>query len=227
MRLLLIEDDVMVGRALRTGLTQDEHAVDWVQTAAAAHLAWIAPSAELVPYDAVIVDLGLPDGNGIDLICKARARGAKSMVLVVTARGQIAHRVAGLDAGADDYMVKPIDLDELSARMRAVERRRDGRDGELRIFGGLTIDAPARAVTLDSRPIDLTAQELAVLLALARRPNAIVSRTSIEESLYSWDSAVGSNTVEVHIHRLRRKLGARTIETHRGIGYRLVEPPPA
>lgn len=225
MRMLLIEDDVMVGRALKTGLTQDEHAVDWVQTATAAHSAWIAPSAELVPYDAVIVDLGLPDGNGIDLICQARARGAKSMVLIVTARGQIADRVAGLDAGADDYMVKPIDLDELAARMRAVERRRDGRDGELRVFGGLMIDAAARAVTLHSQPVDLTAQELAVLLALARRPNAIVSRTNIEESLYSWDSPVGSNTIEVQIHRLRRKLGTRTIETHRGIGYRLVEPP--
>ncbi len=216
----------MVGRALKAGLTQDEHAVDWVQTAAAAHAAWIAPSVELVPYEVVIVDLCLPDGNGIDLIAKARARGARSTILIVTARGQIADRIAGLDAGADDYMVKPIDLDELAARMRAVERRRNNRDGELRIFGALTIDVAAHAVTLHGQPVNLTAQELAVLLALARRPNAIVSRTNIEESLYNWDNAVESNTIEVQIHRLRRKLGAETIETHRGIGYRLVGPPP-
>lgn len=214
----------MVGRALRTGLAQDGHAVDWVQTAALAQAAWIAPAAEQMPYDAVIVDMGLPDGNGVDLIRKARARGAKSVVLVATARGQIADRIAGLDAGADDYMVKPIDLDELAARLRAVERRLSGRNGNTHVLGALTIDPQARTVTLQGRPIELTAQEYAVLWALARRPNAIVSRARIEESLYNWDKAVESNTIEVQIHRLRRKLGTATILTQRGLGYRLVEP---
>lgn len=224
MRMLLIEDDPMVGRALKAGLTQDGHAVDWVQTARAAHTAWVAPAAEMVPYDAVIVDAGLPDGSGIELIRQARAGGDKSVVLVATARGQVADRVAGLDAGADDYMVKPIDLDELSARLRAVERRLSGREGSLHVFGELVIDAKARTVTLRGKPVDLTAHEFAVLLALARRPNAIVPRARIEDSLYSWDKSVESNTVEVQIHRLRRKLGNKTIQTHRGLGYRLVEP---
>jgi len=217
----------MVGRALKVGLTQDRHAVDWVLTAAAAHSSWIAPAVEMVPYEAIIIDLGLPDGSGIELIRQARARGSKAMVLVVTARGKVAERVAGLDAGADDYMVKPIDLDELSARLRAVERRLSGRDTERYVFGGLAIDAMAHAVTLNNQPIGLTAQEFAVLLALGRRPGAIVSRSRIEEHLYNWDSAIGSNTVEVQIHHLRRKLGAKTIETHRGLGYRLVAPMPS
>jgi two-component system response regulator QseB len=224
--MLLIEDDAMVGRALRTGLAQDGHAVDWVQTAALAEAAWIVPAPEHMPYDAVIVDVGLPDGNGIDLIRKARARGAKNVVLLVTARGRIADRVAGLDAGADDYMVKPVDLDELSARLRAVERRLSGRDGGTHVLGALSIDPQARIVTLQGQAVDLTAQEYAVLWALARRPNAIVSRARIEEGLYNWDRTVESNTVEVQIHRLRRKLGATTIVTHRGLGYRLVEPEP-
>ena len=217
----------MVGRALKAGLTQDRHAVDWVLTAVAAHSAWIAPAVEVAPYEAVIIDLGLPDGSGLELVRQARARGSKAMVLVVTARGKVADRVAGLDAGADDYMVKPIDLDELSARLRAVERRLSGRDSERYIFGGLSIDALAHAVTLHNHPIGLTAQEFAVLLALGRRPGAIVSRSKIEEHLYNWDSAVASNTVEVQIHHLRRKLGTKTIETHRGLGYRLVAPVPS
>lgn len=216
----------MVGRALKAGLTQDGHAVDWVQTAAAAHSAWLAPAVDRVPFEAAVVDLGLPDGNGTDLIRTARARGAKTLILAATARGEIAERVAGLDAGADDYMVKPIDLEELTARLRAVERRRAGRDAEKLVFGGLTIDAQARTVALHGRDIDLTAQEFAVLLTIGRRPGTIVSRAQIEESLYNWEKTVGSNTVEVQIHHLRRKLGATTIETHRGLGYRLVEPPP-
>lgn len=215
----------MVGRALKAGLNQDQHATDWVQTVSAAHSAWLAPSSEIVPYDAVIVDLGLPDGSGIDLIRQARARKIKTVVLIVTARDRVNDRIAGLDAGADDYMVKPIDLDELAARLRAIDRRKSGRTDELRVLGALTIDALARTVTLHGQPVTLTAQEFAVLLALVRRPGAIVSRARIEEALYSWEKSVESNTIEVHIHRLRRKLGVKTIETHRGQGYRLVERP--
>jgi len=215
----------MVGRALKAGLTQDRHATDWVQTTAAARSAWLAPSPEVVPYDAVIVDLGLPDGSGLDLIRQARARKVGSVILIVTARDRINDRIAGLDAGADDYMVKPIDLEELSARLRAIDRRISGRHDELRVFGALTIDEPARVVTLRGEPVSLTAQEFTVLLTLARRPGAIVSRNRLEEALYNWDSAVESNAIEVHIHRLRRKLGMETIQTRRGQGYSLGEAP--
>ena len=227
MRVLLIEDDAMVGRALKAGLAQDGHAADWVQTASAARSAWLDPSSDMVPYDAVIVDLGLPDGSGLDLIRKARARGTQSLILIVTARGRVADRIAGLDAGADDYMVKPIDLDELAARLRAIERRLVGRSGERRVFGELVIDGLAKTVTLHGKAVDVTAQEFALLMALIRRPGAIVSRARLEEALYNWDSEVDSNIIEVQIHRLRRKLGAKTIETHRGLGYRLIEPAPS
>ena len=225
MRILLIEDDAMIGRALRAGLTQDRHATDWVQTASAARAAWLAPSAEHLPYDVVIVDLSLPDGSGIDLIRQARSRKIDSGILIVTARGRIDDRIAGLDAGADDYMVKPIDLEELAARLRAIDRRQGGRISHVQRLGGLAIDSLARTVTLHGEPIALTAQEFAVLLALLRRPGAVISRSQIEEALYDWDHSVESNTIEVQIHRLRRKLGVKTIQTHRGLGYCLVEPP--
>ncbi len=224
MRILLIEDDAMVGRALKAGLAQDGHAADWVQTASAADSAWLSLGPDVAPYDAVIVDLGLPDGSGIDLIRKARARNIKSAIIIVTARGRVADRIAGLDAGADDYIVKPLDLDELAARLRAIERRLAGRTDETRVFGALRIDPIARTVTLNGQAVDLTAQEFAILMALIRRPGAIVSRARIEEALYNWERAVESNTIEVQIHRLRRKLGASTIQTHRGQGYRLVAP---
>ena len=224
MRILLIEDDPMVGRALKAGLAQDGHAADWVQTASAAHSAWLSLSNEVDPYDAVIVDLGLPDGSGTELIRKARARAARALILIVTARGKISDRIAGLDAGADDYMVKPIDLDELAARLRALERRLIGHPGERRTFGALVIDAQGQTVLLHEKHVDVSGQEFALLLALSRRPGAIVSRAKLEEALYSWDHTIESNTIEVQIHRLRRKLGSKTVETHRGLGYRLVEP---
>ncbi len=224
MRILLIEDDPMVGRALKVGLAQDGHAADWVQSACAAQSTWLSLSIELDPYDGVIVDLGLPDGSGVELIRKARRRGVKSVILIVTARGKVSDRIAGLDAGADDYMVKPVDLEELSARLRALERRITGHPGERRTFGSLVIDAREHTVSLRAKPVDVSAQEFALLLALSRRPGAIVSRARLEESLYSWEHAIESNTIEVQIHRLRRKLGAATVETHRGLGYRLVEP---
>lgn len=224
MRILLIEDDPMVGRALKVGVSQDGHAADWVATAAAAQAAWLDLAPDVLPYDAVLVDVGLPDGHGIDLIRKARARGYTGATLIITARGRIADRILGLDAGADDYMVKPIDLNELAARLRAVERRLAGRTEERCVFGSLTVDTMAHTVSLRGKPIDLTAQEFALLLALIHRPGAIVSRSKLEEALYDWNSAVESNIIEVQIHRLRRKLGAKTIENRRGLGYRLVEP---
>jgi two-component system, OmpR family, response regulator QseB len=223
MRLLLIEDDLMLGRPLLTGLRQDGHATDWVRFAADAHSAWLAPKPSIVPYEVIVLDLGLPDGSGLDLLRSARARGLRTPVLIVTARDRIADRVAGLDAGADDYMVKPIDLDELAARLRALDRRSGGRLENRIVLGDLAIDPVARSAILADKPVDLTAREFALLIALARRPGATVSREQLEEALYGWDDAADSNTIEVYIHHLRRKLGASAIETLRGLGYRLVE----
>ena len=220
MRLLLVEDDAMLGAALRAGLRQDGHAVDWVRSADEAHTAWIA-AGRAAAYDAVVLDLGLPDGSGIDLLKQARQRRIATPVLIATARDRVADRIAGLDAGADDYMVKPIDLDELAARLRAVERRVAGRSEPAIVIGEITIDPATRSVTRGDQPVDLTARELAVLLALARRPGATVSREQLVEALYGWDESIDSNAIDVHLSHLRRKLGAEAIETQRGLGWRL------
>ncbi|MEW5878889.1 MAG: response regulator transcription factor [Pseudomonadota bacterium] len=224
MRLLLVEDDAMLGAALRAGLRQDGHAVDWVRTADEARAAWLVSPEAGAAYDAVVLDLGLPDGSGVDLVRQARACGLDTPILIATARDRIADRIAGLDAGADDYMVKPIDLDELAARLRALERRAAGRSAPLIELGHITIDPAARRVTRSGVPIDLTAREFALLLALARRPGAVLTRAQLAETLYGWDESVESNAVDVHIHHLRRKLGAALIETRRGLGYRLAAP---
>jgi len=220
MRLLLVEDDTMLGAALRAGLRQDGHVVDWVQTANDADSAWLA-QGDNAPFDAVVLDLGLPDGTGLALLQRARNRGLPTPVIIATARDRIADRVAGLDAGADDYMVKPIDLDELNARLRALDRRAAGRTESVIALGDVAIDATSRRVTRQGRTVELTARETAVLLALARRPGVTVSRAQLLESLYGWNESVESNTVDVHIHHLRRKLGAGLIETQRGLGWRL------
>jgi two-component system, OmpR family, response regulator QseB len=220
MRLLLVEDDAMLGAALRAGLRQDGHAVDWVRGADEADSAWIA-AGNAAAYDAVVLDLGLPDGSGLDLLRRARQRQLKTPVLIATARDRVADRIAGLDTGADDYMVKPIDLDELAARLRAIERRVAGRSEPAIVVGELSIEPATRCVMLGGQPVDLTARELAVLLALARRPGITVSREQLVEALYGWDEAIESNAIDVHIHHLRRKLGAEVIETQRGLGWRL------
>ena len=220
MRLLLVEDDAMLGAALRAGLRQDGHAVDWVRSANEAHTAWIA-AGKTVDYDAVVLDLGLPDGSGLDLLQRARQRRMATPVLIATARDRVADRIAGLDSGADDYMVKPIDLDELAARLRAIERRVAGRAEPAIEIGDIAIDPATRSVTRGGQLVDLTARELAVLLALARRPGATVSRDQLVEALYGWDESIESNAIDVYIHHLRRKLGADVIETQRGLGWRL------
>ena len=220
MRLLLVEDDSMLGAALKAGLQQDGHAVDWVRTADEADTAWIAVG-KAAAYDAVVLDLGLPDGSGIDLLRRARQRRIATPVLIATARDRVADRIAGLDAGADDYMVKPIDLDELAARLRAIERRVIGRAESAIVIGDIAIDAATRSVVKASQPVDLTARELAILLALAKRPGVTVSRDQLVEALYGWEGSIESNAIDVHIHHLRRKLGADVIETQRGLGWRL------
>ncbi|MEO8630912.1 MAG: response regulator transcription factor, partial [Betaproteobacteria bacterium] len=203
MRLLLIEDDAMIGDAVRTGLRQDGFAVDWVRDAEAGDAA--AKSEE---YALVLLDLGLPRKSGLDWLRDARRRGVATPVLILTARDAVADRITGLDAGADDYLVKPFDLDELAARVRALLRRRAGRVEPLLKHGDLTLDPATHEARFKDDPIILSAREYALLAALLERPGAILSRGQLEQRLYGWGEEVESNTVEVHIHHLRKKLGA-------------------
>jgi DNA-binding response OmpR family regulator len=216
MRLLLVEDDAMIGAAAQQGLRQEGHTVDWVRDGREAD----AAAANGV-YDLVLLDLGLPRKNGLELLRGWRTRGLEMPVLIVTARDAVKDRVAGLDAGADDYLVKPFDLDELSARVRAVLRRRAGRAASVLRVGELEIDASARRVRWKGREVALSAREYALLEALADRPGAYLTRAQLEERLYGWDEEIASNAVEVHIHALRRKLEPGLIRNVRGLGYAL------
>ena len=216
MRLLLVEDDPMIGAAAQQGLRQEGHTVDWTRDGREAELA-IANGI----YDLVVLDLGLPRRDGLSLLRALRAKGEKVPVLIVTARDAVSDRVAGLDAGADDYLVKPFDLDELAARVRAVLRRRSGRADALLRVGDLEIDAATRQVRWKGRDVALSAREYALLEALADRPGAYLTRAQLEERLYGWDEEIASNAVEVHIHALRRKLDPALIRNVRGMGYTL------
>ena len=218
MRLLLVEDDAMIGAAAREGLRQEGHAVDWVRDGAQAE----AAAANGV-YDLVLLDLGLPRRDGLSVLRNLRGRHNDVPVLVITARDAVADRVAGLDAGADDYLVKPFDFDELAARVRAVLRRRSGRSSATLRAGELEIDTAARRVRWKGRDVALSAREYALLEALADRPGAFLSRSQLEERLYGWDEEIGSNAVEVHIHALRRKLDPSLIRNVRGLGYSLAK----
>jgi two-component system response regulator QseB len=216
MRLLLVEDDPMIGAAAREGLRQEGHAVDWVrdgrdaETAAAGGL-----------HDVVLLDLGLPRRDGLEVLRALRARGSKVPVIVITARDAVTDRVAGLDAGADDYLVKPFDLDELAARVRAVARRRSGNAASSLQVGDLHIDTSAKRVRWKGREVALSAREYALLEALADRPGQYLSRAQLEDRLYGWGEELASNAVEVHIHALRRKLAPGLIRNVRGLGYAL------
>ena len=219
MRLLLVEDDAMIGAAAQQGLRGEGHTVDWVRDAKGADAA--LHGAE---YDLVLLDLGLPHRDGLSLLREWRSRGRELPVLIVTARDAVADRIAGLDAGADDYLVKPYDLDELSARIRAVVRRRTGRADSTIRTGELAIDTAAKRVVWRGQPVELSAREYALLEALAIRPGAHLTRAQLEERLYGWDEEIASNAVEVHIHALRRKLDPALIRTVRGLGYTLAGP---
>ncbi|HET9598537.1 MAG TPA: response regulator transcription factor [Anaeromyxobacteraceae bacterium] len=214
MRLLVVEDDRMLGESLRKGLRQQGHAVDWVQDGEAAEGALAGE-----PYDVVLLDLGLPRKGGMAVLRDLRARRQRVPVLVLTAQDAVADRVAGLDAGADDYLVKPFDLDELAARIRALQRRSSGRAEPALVHGRLRLDPAAHEVTLDGAPVALSAREFALLHALLEHPGRPLSRTRLEERLYGWGEEVESNAVEVHVHALRRKLGPEWIRTLRGVGY--------
>ena len=216
MRVLVVEDDAMIGRAVTDGLQADGHAVDWVRDGAAAELALLHG-----PYELAVLDLGLPRKDGLDVLKSLRHSRVDVPVLIITARDAVADRVAGLDHGADDYLVKPFDLDELLARARAVVRRRAGRASPEIVYGALTLDPVKRRVEFRGAPVELSAREFAVLEALMREPGAVVSRTKLEDSVYGWGEEVGSNSVEVHLHHLRRKLDAKLIRNVRGVGYRI------
>ena len=214
MRLLLVEDDPMIGAGVQPGRKQDGRTVDWVRDGAAAELA-VADGV----YEVILLDLGLPRKSGLELLAGLRRKGVATPVLVITARDSVADRVKGLDAGADDYLVKPFDLDELSARIRALTRRQGGRASPVIEVGSLALDPAKHVVTLGGAPIALSKREFSLLHALMKQPGVPLSRAQIEESLYGWDEEIESNAVEVYIHSLRRKLGAERIRNVRGVGY--------
>jgi DNA-binding response OmpR family regulator len=216
MRLLLIEDDAMIGRAVRQGLGDAGFTVDWVTDGRAAELA-LGNGV----YDLAILDLGLPGKDGMALLNELRARRDALPVLVVTARDAVADRIAGLNAGADDYVLKPFDLDELVARVRALLRRRAGGASPVLECGSLVMDPVRREVNHGGQAVQLSAREFALLEALMQRPGAVLSREQLEDTIYGWGEEVGSNAVEVHLHNLRRKLGADTIRNVRGVGYKV------
>lgn len=214
MRVLLVEDDPMIGKSVQQGLRQDGHTADWLRDGQQAELALAT-----TPYDILLLDLGLPGRSGLDVLARLRRSANSIPVLVITARDAIADRIRGLDAGADDYLVKPFDLDELSARMRAVQRRHAGRAEPVIENGPLRLNPATHEVTLDGTPVTLSAREFALLQALLEQPGVPLSRARLEEKLYGWGDEIESNAVEVYIHSLRRKLGAEQIKNIRGVGY--------
>ncbi len=218
MRILLVEDDPQLGDGLTVGLRQAGFAVDWVKDGHAADHALHAES-----FDLVVLDLGLPRLSGMDVLSRARQRGQAMPILILTARDATGDKVSGLDAGADDYLVKPIDLDELTARIRALARRSAGRAAPLLTHGDLALDPAAHIVTLAGQPVELSSREFSLLQMLLENTGRVLSRTQLEQSLYGWRDEPDSNALEVHIHHLRKKLGSDLIRTLRGVGYTIAK----
>lgn len=214
MRILLVEDDRMIAQALARALRQEGHAVDCVADGRSA-----AAALHSTRFDLVLLDLGLPGRDGLDVLRELRGRGDAIPVIIVTARDDVGERIAGLDAGADDYVVKPFDLDEVAARIRSVLRRAAGRGEPCIRHRGITLDPVAHIVERDGKPVVLSAHEFSVLEALMQRPGSVLSRAQLEERLYGWGESVESNAIEVYVHGLRRKLGNDAIRTLRGVGY--------
>jgi len=219
-RILLVEDDTLLGDGIRTGLRQDGYAVDWVTQGEAAEQA-LATDA----FDLVVLDLGLPGRDGLSVLQQLRRGGNDTPVIILTARDTVADRIQGLDGGADDYLIKPFDLDELAARARALIRRSKGRTTPLLEFGRLTLDPTSHQVIYKNQPVEMSPREFALLRILMENADKLVSKTRLQEALYGWDQDVESNAVEVHIHHLRKKLDANLIQTVRGVGYRLAKEP--
>ena len=218
MRILVVEDDALLGDAIQAGLRQSGYAVDWMKDGVSA-----AQALTTEPYAAVILDLGLPRLSGLEVLHRLRSRNiqtnAQTPVLILTAMDTVDDRIKGLDTGADDYMVKPFDMGELAARLRALVRRASGKTTPLLQVSGIKLDPAAHCVLYQDKPVELSAKEFALLHALMLNSGKVLSRARLEEQLYAWGDEVESNTVEVHIHHLRRKLFPELIETIRGVGY--------
>ncbi len=219
MRILLIEDDALLGDGIMAGLKQAGHTVDWLRDGIAAESALNTDH-----FDAVVLDINLPRQDGLSLLKKRRAAGDSTPVLLLTARDTVADRVRGLDAGADDYLVKPFALDELAARLRALIRRGHGRPASLIEHGELRIDPAEHTVQRNGTPVELSPREFALLSHLLEHRGQVQSRTQLETALYGWSEDVDSNAVEVHVHHLRKKLGTELIRTIRGVGYLVPKP---
>lgn len=214
MRLLLVEDDPLLGDGIQIGLTQIGYTVDWLRDGLAARQA-----LEQERFDLAVLDLGLPGMDGISLLRWLRGRGDATPVLILTARDRVEDRVSGLDTGADDYLVKPFSLDELAARLRAIQRRHGGRASPTIRYRDIELDPASKQVTQNGVPVELTFREFTILEALLATTGKVLSRERIESLLYGWEEGVESNTIEVHVHHLRRKLGKELIRTMRGVGY--------
>jgi two-component system response regulator QseB len=216
MRLLLVEDDEMIAEPVLESMRRAGYAIDWAQDGRAAEL-----SLANDVYDLVLLDLGLPKMDGIGVLTGYRKAGGVAPVIILTARDAVDDRIRGLDAGADDYLIKPFDLDELAARVRALLRRRTGQKQPVFTHGELTLDPAAHEATKNGELVPLVPREFALLQALIDEPTRVFTKAELEEKLYGWGEEVGSNTIEVHVHSLRRKIGADQIVTIRGVGYRL------
>lgn len=216
MRILLVEDTAGLGDAVREQIASDGHAVDWVQ-----RLSHAESAVRTTGYDLILLDLMLPDGQGLDFLKQLRQRGDTTPIIILTARDQISDRIAGLNAGADDYLVKPFDLSELSARIAAVARRYRGNPNPKLRIGHLEVDLSEHSIQRDGEAVELTAREWALFEAFLQKPGALLSKSQLEDRLYAFGDEIESNTIEVYVSRLRKKLGRDAIETVRGMGYRL------
>lgn len=216
MRILLLEDAEGLGEVIHDQITDEGHAVDWVQSISHAQA-----SLRTTRYDLILLDLILPDGSGIDLLKKIRHAGETAPVIILTAKDQISDRINGLNAGADDYLVKPFDLSELSARIAAVSRRYVGNPNPIINIGTLEVDLTKHIISREGAAINLTAREWALLEAFIQRPGTLLSKSQLEDHLYAFGAEIESNTIEVYISRLRKKLGKDQLETVRGLGYRM------
>ena len=214
MRILIVEDDNLLGDGIRAGLSQNGYAADWVEDGAAAETAMMTND-----YELIILDLGLPKVSGLEVLKNMRTKEDDTPVIILTAQDGVEDRIKGLDSGADDYLTKPFDLDELTARIRALLRRRGGRSSPVIEHGELKVDPASHTVTKDDKIVDISPREFTILQLLLENQNKVMSRSRLEEGLYAWNDEVESNTVEVHIHHLRKKLGSDLIRTIRGVGY--------
>jgi two-component system response regulator QseB len=217
MRLLIVEDNKIIGDGLLVAMRLESYAVDWVKNRKSASQALAAHR-----YDMLLLDIGLPDGSGLDLLTEVRAKKDDIPILILTAYDDICDKIKGLDTGADDYLTKPFDLDELKARVRALHRRRDGHSSIQLVVGTIKLDTASRIVTVKDKPVHLGSKEFALLQILMENPSKVFSKQVLEDSLYGWGMEIESNTIEVHISNLRKKVGKTTIETIKYVGYRIM-----